>query len=327
MIANPGSLSIIGFYEELSLADSPRYRIIDTHQHVFWQGRDDTAHIEDMDAHQIDLAWILTSEAPDYQAQPATRGAFALNPLHMSPDGMHPGLVFSDLLKARQNYPGRYLLGYCPDPMLPAAADLFEAAVAMYDVRICGEWKFRLPFDDPRCLELFKAAGRAGAPVVLHLDVPYLPDEQGLPIYQPHWFGGTIENLERALIACPQTNFIGHAPGFWREISGDAAREPRQYPKGPIVPGGRLHGLFEKYPNLFADLSANSGLTAIKRDPAQGMEFLTRFADRLLFGRDNYGGDLLEYLKTLSLPAKVAAAIFRENAIRLVNPDQSRSRA
>ena len=39
------------------------------------------------------------------------------------------------------------------------------------------------------------------------------------------------------------------------------------YPRGPVTEGGRLYRLFDRYPNLFADLSAGSGLGALKRDP------------------------------------------------------------
>ena len=65
-----------------------------------------------------------------------------------------------------------------------------------------------------------KMAGRHGnkgvvAKIAAEEDVPYLPDPQtGRPVYQRSWYGGTIENLERALRSCPETRFIGHAPGF-----------------------------------------------------------------------------------------------------------------
>jgi predicted TIM-barrel fold metal-dependent hydrolase len=164
-------------------------------------------------------------------------------------------------------------------------------------------------------------AGQLGCPVVLHLDVPYLPDpESGHPVYQRSWYGGTVENLERALRSCPETRFIGHAPGFWREISGDADREPAVYPTGPICEGGCVPLLLGQYPNLYADLSAGSALGALKRDPQHARDFLCRFSDRLLFGRDYYGGDLLQFLETLELPAEVQQRIFSDNALRLLSP-------
>lgn len=173
-------------------------------------------------------------------------------------------------------------------------------------------------FDDPRCLEVYRTAGRLGCPVVLHLDVPYLAGA-----YQRNWYGGTIDNLERALVACPQTQFVGHAPGFWREISGDCAGDSSAYPSGPIVPGGRLHGLFDRHENLFADLSAGSALNALKRDPEHARSFLIRFAHRLLFGRDFYGGELITFLNGLDLPEDVQDRIFRANVLRLVSSEQA----
>lgn len=80
-------------------------------------------------------------------------------------------------MKARDRYPDRFNLGYCPNPAIGKPGDALRSAVKIYGVQICGEWKFRIPFDDPRSLELFYVAGELGLPVVLHLDVPYLYSE------------------------------------------------------------------------------------------------------------------------------------------------------
>jgi len=301
---------------------NPAISIIDTHQHSFWHGRDGQGLIDDMDEHGISSAWLLTWEIPEHPLPAQTlQYTQALNPARMRPDGSHPGITLEDLLATRALAPERFVLGYCPDPAKPGAVIAFEAACKMYGVQVCGEWKFRMLIDDPRSLELFRAAGRHAAPVVLHLDVPYLPYDGGT--YQPAWYGGTIDNLERAMLACPETTFIGHAPGFWREISGDAATSDQIYPKGDLTPGGRLEGLFERHPNLMADLSAGSALIALRRDPGYSREFLCRFSDRVLFARDYYGGDLHAFLQTLDLPKEVADAIYFGNATRLVPPRPS----
>lgn len=291
--------------------------IIDTHQHVFWHGHDDAGLIADMDAQGIAVAWLLSWEVPPHEDAPIYHGA--LNPIHLRPDGTHAGIPLSDLLLARARYPERFVIGYCPHPFFDSAPALFEAAYHIHSARVCGEWKFRLPFDDPRCLELFHKAGQLGCPVVLHLDVPYLPHAQtGQAVYQPNWYGGTVANLERALQVCQETTFIGHAPGFWREISGDADSDPSAYPTGPVTSGGRLYALLDRYPNLYADLSAGSALGALQRDVSQTQAFLRRYADRLLFGRDYYGGDLKTFLLSLELPSDVQDKIFSGNARRLV---------
>jgi len=290
--------------------------IIDSHQHVFWHGRDDAGLVRDMDEHHVDLAWLLSWEIGAGEYRP--EWAKVLNPEHVRADGTHPGIPLGDLLRARDRYPDRFAVGYCPHPTLAGAAERFEAAVRMHGVTVCGEWKFRTLINDPRSLELFHAAGELGCPVVLHLDAPFLADpEGGRPAYQPHWYGGSLDALEACLAACPKTQFIGHAPGFWRYISRDAETDPEAYPSGPVVDGGRLCDAFGRYPNLFADLSAGSGLRALRRDMEYAQRFCQRFADRLLFGRDIYGGELQELLDQLTLDDTARASIMCGNAQRL----------
>ena len=290
--------------------------IIDSHQHVFWHGRDDAGLVADLDEQGIGVAWLLS-----WIIQPtedSVRYHRALNPMHMRPDGTHGGIPLVDLVTCRDRYPDRFVLGYCPHPLMGDAPGLFEVAYHTHGVRVCGEWKFQVLFDDPRCLNLYRKAGDLGCPVVLHLDVPYISDGSGQGKYMEEWYGGTVDNLERALAACPDTNFIGHAPGFWREISGDAVDDPAHYPRGPVQPGGRLLPLFDNHSNLYADVSAGSGLYALQRDREHALKFIGRYCDRLLFGRDMYGGEHQEFLNSLDLPSDVAHKLFFANAQRLV---------
>lgn len=291
--------------------------IIDAHQHVFWHGRDDTGLIADLDEQEIDIAWLLTWEIPPNEEK--RQHYNALNPVHLQPDGSHPGLPLTDVLMACRNDPDRFVPGYCPDPNLEDAVTWFENAVKMHGVRICGEWKSRMLVDDPRNLELFRKAGELNCPVVLHFDPPYMRNEKDSPReYYPHWYGGTMDNLARVLEASPDTTFLGHGPGFWREISGDADDAPGVYPTGPVAPGGRLIELLETYPNMYADLSGGSGLNAIKRDTEHATTFVKRFADRILFARDYYGGNLQKILQTLDLPQEISYKIYFANAQKLV---------
>ncbi len=291
-------------------------RIIDTHQHVFWHGRDDKGLIADMDDHGIEYAWLLSWEIPPFEDNADYHNV--LNPLNVRADGTHAGISLSDLVLARDRFPDRFVLGYCPHPAVGNASALLRSAVHIHGVKVCAEWKFRIPFDDPRSLELFHVAGELKLPVVLHLDVPYLKNNQGKRVYQSFWYGGTVDNLERALQACPETIFIGHAPGFWREISADAAGDPANYPKGPVKDGGRLYHLLDQYPNLHADLSAGSGHFALERDPKHAVQFLKRYADRLLFARDFYGQELHQFLMSLDLSSEIIEKIYHQNAEKLV---------
>ncbi|MCX7591704.1 MAG: amidohydrolase family protein [Kiritimatiellae bacterium] len=299
--------------------------IIDAHQHVRWHGWDISDLVEDMSRNKIDVAWVLSCEMPP--DEPAWCDGKVVNPAAVRPNGFSPGLPFGDVLAAGHAHPDCFLLGYCPNPRLDDAPDLFESAVRMYGVRICGEWKFRLLLDNPCCLELFRRAGRLGCPVVLHIDVPYLPDGQGGLKYQKMWMGGTVENLERAARACADTKFIGHGPGFWREISGGAETDEAVYPTGPVKPGGRLVRLLDELPNLWADLSGRSGLNALQRDPRHACEFVRRFENKLLFGRDTCGHELQDFLAELALSRPVMRKVLFENARMLAGmPYDAKSR-
>jgi predicted TIM-barrel fold metal-dependent hydrolase len=291
------------------------HKIVDSHQHVNWHQRDTAGLIQDMDEHGIAYAWLLSwyTERDDPTAQRGT-----LNPINVRADGSEEGITLQDIMQAKEKYPNRFVVGYCPNPRWPNAALFLRNAHLMHGAKICGEWKYRMLIDDPRCLEIFSMAGSLNMPVVLHLDVPYLVGAEGSMEYQPKWYGGTIENLERAMQACPQTKFIGHAPGFWREISADAQADGKQYPDGEVKMTGKLYRLFETYPNLYADLSAGSGLTALKRAPGHAVDFMQRFSDRLLFGRDYYGRKLHDFLQTLPIDPETRDRIYFKNAEKLV---------
>jgi len=293
-------------------------RIIDVHQHVSWWGRDDAGLVADLDAHGIEKAVLLTWYLMDAIDEAAyTR---ATNPVHAAAGQLHVGLPLSDVLAAARRYPDRFLVGYAPDPTDPRALDWLAAAAEMHHLTVCGEFKFRLPMDDPRCLEMFRFCAEARLPVIFHLEVPYVADPAGGNMrYHKGWYCGTPDNLERALQACPETVFIAHGPGFWRHISGDADTDPeRGYPSGPVVEGGRVQALLEKYPNLYADLSASSGRNALARDREHARRFLLTYHDRLLFGRDYYGQELHELLQSLDLPEDVAEDIYHRNAEKLL---------
>lgn len=291
--------------------------IIDSHMHVHYHGLDASGLIHEMDSFGIDKSWLLTWFIPPDEHVPSSHKVFS--PLNVRPDGTHVGSPLKDVLNAVRQYPNRFIPGFCPWPASIQAADEFEVAVEMHGVRVCGEWSYRMLLDDPRSIELFRRAGKLKCPVVLHIDVSFLPNIDCVPVYQEFWYGGMPGPLERALQASPDTIFIGHAPGFWRYISGDAEEDPDMYPKGPIQPGGELIRLFDDYPNLYADLSAGSGLGALIRNVDQGRQFLVKYSDRLLFGRDAPGNVLQDHLKKLNLPVDVWNSITKVNANRLIN--------
>jgi hypothetical protein len=68
-------------------------------------------------------------------------------------------------------------------------------------------------------------------------------------------------------------------------VSADYHNEAA-YPSGPIARGGLTDKWLGDYPNLYGDLSANSGNNALSRDASFTTDFLTRHQDKLFFGSD-----------------------------------------
>jgi predicted TIM-barrel fold metal-dependent hydrolase len=83
----------------------------------------------------------------------------------------------------------------------------------------------------------------------------------------------------------PKTTFIGHADAFWANVSADYHNEAA-YPAGPIARGGVTDRLLGDYPNLYGDVSANSGNNMLSRNAEFTRDFLRRHQDKLLFGSD-----------------------------------------
>ena len=152
-----------------------------------------------------------------------------------------------------------------------------------------GELTCNRRLDDPFLQELFAAAEKLELPVTIHMspEVGYsygVVDDPGLPL------------LETVLAKFPGLMILGHSQTFWIEMSGDAPRDKEgrnSWGDGPVVPGGRVPELFEKYPNLYGDLSANSGSRAIMRDEEFGLAFLERYAERLFFATDMVNADMV----------------------------------
>ncbi|MCX6048279.1 MAG: amidohydrolase family protein, partial [Chloroflexi bacterium] len=179
-----------------------------------------------------------------------------------------------------------------------------------------GELKLRMMYDDLDALRLYRYCGEKGLPVTVHIDYEF---DTGRKYPRPNWwYGGGIDPFERAVRACPATIFVGHAPGFWAHLSGDDQFNKVPYPKGPVLPGGQVVTMFRTYPNLYADLSAGSALTALGRDVEFTKDFMLEFQDRLLYGRDYFDNRMQDFINSLNLPETVLQKIYADNALKLV---------
>ena len=132
--------------------------------------------------------------------------------------------------------------------------------------------------DGPEIRRVYELAAEAQLPVLIHFqDYPSQPGGSDV-------FNTGISRLPAVLKAHPRTTFIGHANSFWANISADVP--PVSYPSGRVKPGGLTDRMLADYPNLYGDLSANSGRNALGRDPEFAAEFLKRHQNKLMLGSD-----------------------------------------
>ncbi|MCX5758244.1 MAG: hypothetical protein NTU83_07005 [Candidatus Hydrogenedentes bacterium] len=283
--------------------------IIDAHNHPDWHKHDLKRFIANMDQYGIDKTWILTWEAPADECDPSYN--------RVIPQLGAPGpMPFERCLHYAQQASDRFILGYAPDPRRSESIDLLNAAIDTYGVRVYGELKLRMMYDNPDALRMYRFCGERGLPVVVHIDYEF---DGGRAYPRPnYWYGGGIEPFARAVRTCPGTSFLGHGPGFWAHISADNQFDKNAYPTGPVIPGGRVPELLRACPNLYGDLSAGSALNALKRDPVFATSFILEFQDRLLYARDFFDNELQEFLNGLSLPTQIIDKVYWQNADRLV---------
>ena len=141
-----------------------------------------------------------------------------------------------------------------------------------------GEIKFHVAADGPELQRMYALAGELGVPIMVHFqEVGHTPTEG---TFATGW-----KRFATMLKKYPRTKFIGHADAFWANISADYA-EAEAYPTGPVARGGVTDKLLGDYPNLFGDMSANSGNNALSRDPDFTKDFLYRHQSKLMFGSD-----------------------------------------
>ena len=170
--------------------------------------------------------------------------------------------------------PGRMAFFASADVTRPDSIDSLRAAVKAGAIGL-GELKSRVAADGIEMRRVYELAGELGVPVLLHFqDGP-----------RDQVFNEGIQRFGAILKAYPKTTFIGHANSFWANISTEAPADVA-YPSGPVKPGGVTDRLLSEFPNLFGDLSANSGRNSLGRDPDFAARFLERHQDKLMFGSD-----------------------------------------
>lgn len=134
-----------------------------------------------------------------------------------------------------------------------------------------GELKFSGDLDAPEARRLYELAAEMNVPVLIHFQ-------------ENNSFSG-FRRLPLIAKEYRNTRFIGHANSWWAHISAQVD-DKVGYPDGAIQPGGVTDRLLSDYPNVYGDLSANSGRNALARDKDFARKFLERHRAKLMFGSD-----------------------------------------
>lgn len=276
--------------------------IIDIHQHTHYHGRLD----EHLLAHQKAMGATSTILLPagTYVQRPSTH------------NGKSNGLAArcgttQDAFNFAKAHPGAFLWG------ANEVTDLDNAPIAIekwlkQGACIIGEQKFKVECDSPQSQKLYELAAAYNVPILLHFQ--YLTYNLG------------YDRFYKMLSKHPRTNFIGHAQTFWGNI--DKLQEQKNlYPKGKVTPGGLTDRYLADYPNMFADMSAGSGLNALTRDEEHTTAFFKRHQDKILYGSDCadhlgrgpgcQGAATIAAIRRLAPDKKVERKILFENSKRL----------
>lgn len=237
--------------------------IIDIHQHTNYRGRTN----EQLLLHQRAMGVTRTILLP--------AGSVVNRP--STGDGKYNGLGGVEVggneqaLTLSQAYPQAFSFGCNEVTDMPNARHEIEKHLKLGAV-IIGEQKFHLECDSKESQTLYALAADYGVPILLH--------------FQHGTYNLGFDRFHTMLEKFPKTTFIGHAQTWWANIDKNHGDQKVLYPKGPVTAGGLTDRYLADYPNLFADMSAGSGLQALTRDEEHARSFLQRHQDKLLYGSD-----------------------------------------
>jgi predicted TIM-barrel fold metal-dependent hydrolase len=196
----------------------------------------------------------------------------------------------------------------------------------------------RLHLDDPELDPIWETCARFGVPVLIHTAEPQA-------FFDPIDFDNE-RWLELALY--PERRYPAPAFPRFEELVAERDRMFARHPKTVFIAAhmayhandlARFGRLLDRLPNVHADVAAV--LAELGRQPRAAREFLTKYQDRILFGKDSFQPDEYPYywrtfetadeyfdyyrdyhafwkLYGLDLPDQVLRKLYYGNALRLV---------
>ena len=207
--------------------------------------------------------------------------------------------------------------------------------LGMNNVDVSGE---RIPVDDPRLDPVWAKAGELGIPVLIHSADP-------APFWQAR--DGDNERLFELMERPGRYRPEGEYPPF-EQILAEQHRMFAKHPETKFINAhlgwlgndlARLGKHLDEHPNVYTEIGAV--LAELGRQPRTAREFLIRYQDRVLFGKDSWrpeeypvyfrvletADEYFDYYRRrhafwkmygLDLPDEVLEKVYYRNALRII---------
>ncbi len=291
---------VSGFAAANSFEEEP---IIDIHQHLHYHGRSDDDLIRHQASMGVTTSILLPAGTP---VNRASTNFGASNWLEAQVSGNEQAFGFS------QKNPGRFLFGVSEVPDLDNAHKTIRGYLEK-GACIIGELKFAVDCNSSYMHKIYELAAVFNVPVLMH--------------WQFERFNFGFDRFHKILKKYPSVNFIGHAQTWWAQVDKNYTNPRNLYPEGPWTSGGITDRLLADYHNIYADMSAGSGLNFLTRDEAQAASFIERHQDKLMFGSDCEdvsgvspscgGAETIRRIRKLATGKKTERKLLYENAKRV----------
>lgn len=236
--------------------------IIDIHQHAGYSGRPNDALIVHQRAMGISRTILLPAGRPVKMA--STHNGVA-NGLQAQ------ALGNEECYRLAQKYPKEFLFAANEVPDVDGAVAEIEKYLKLGAVAI-AEQKFGVECDSPEMQRLYQVAQSYDVPILMH--------------WQFGMYNHGFDRFHKMLEKYPRVRFVGHAQTWWANIDKSHTDQKVLYPKTKVTPGGLTDRYLADYPNMYADMSAGSGLNALTRDEDHARGFIERHQDKLIYGSD-----------------------------------------
>jgi len=327
--------------------DRARYPFVDVHNHQFGMPDQDlTELVRAMDRMNMAVMVNLSGRGGRRIEEPDGTVRFELQ---------DPGYLRRAVENAERTAPGRFVVftnvsftgidepGWSERAVAELEEDVRHGARGLKIYKNLGmtvrdSAGTRVPVDDPRLDPVWKRCGELGIPVLIHSADP-------APFWQPK--DARNERLYELIERPDRTRDPAEYPP-WEQIIGEQHHVFRKHPGTVFIDAhlgwmgndlARLGALFDELPNVHTEIGAV--LAELGRQPRVAHDWLIRYQDRVMFGKDSWNpeeyptyfrtletaDDYFDYYRRrhafwkiygLDLPDQVLRKVYFVNALRIV---------